>query len=76
MERETIFRVGYVDHQDVIEQMEYLKEEYGEGTEEQAINDLLETQYMDYDWIMENNDFDDIVLIGTVGLWNGMCLSI
>lgn len=70
MERETIFKVGYVDHQDVIEQMEYLKEEYGEGTEEQAIEDLLETQYMDYKWIMENNDFDDIVLIGTVGLWN------
>lgn len=71
MERETIFRVGYVNHQDVIEQMEYLKEEYGEGTEEQATNDLLETQYMDYNWIIENNDFDDIVLIGTVGLWNG-----
>lgn len=71
MERETIFRVGYVDHQDVIEQMEYLKEEYGEGTEEQAINDLLETQYMDYDWIMENDDFNEIVLIGTSRLWFG-----
>lgn len=44
------------------------EEEISDEVAYDNINDLLANEF---DWIMDNNNFSDCVLIGSLGLWNG-----
>lgn len=78
MERELLFTTALNLTRDELEQeRKFMSMEYGtEFTEEEIIRDLLEIKSCDYQTIMERNDFEDIVLIGKLGLWTGETVGV